>query len=88
MAQVELDIQAGRYQNALRQRQVLAEGLDGVRRNLGGDYELQEDRTTNLPSDIQQDILGSMQDPSPPGWETLNRDYFERLGNGGDSLGQ
>ena len=88
MAQVELDIQAGRYQNALRQRQVLAEGLGQVRQNLGGDYELQEDRTANLPSDIQQDILGSMQDPSPAGWETLNRDYFERLGNGGETLGQ
>jgi hypothetical protein len=28
--------------------------------------------------------LGSMKEPSPPGWEGLNRKYFERLGSVGE----
>ena len=79
MAQVERDIKAGRYQNALRQRQVLAEGLGNVKQYLEGQFEVRRDTTSNLPADIQKKILGSMQDPSPAGWEELNRRYFDRL---------
>jgi hypothetical protein len=32
-----------------------------------------------LPEDIQKELLGSMLDASPAGWEELNRKYFERL---------
>ena len=31
---------------------------------------------------MQKQILGSMQDPSPAGWEELNREYFQRLSGG------
>ena len=40
---------------------------------------MRQDQTANLPTDIQKEILGSMQEPSPRGWEELNRHYFERL---------
>ena len=83
MAQVERDLKAGRYQNALRQRQVLVEGLGNVKQYLEGEFEVRKDATANLPADIQKEILGSMQDPSPAGWEELNRQYFERLSAGG-----
>ncbi len=83
MAQVERDIRAGRYQNALRRREVLAEGLGNVKQYLEGEFEIRRDETANLPTDVQKDILGSMQDPSPVGWEELNREYFERLSTGG-----
>ena len=79
MAQVERDLKAGRYQNALRQRKVLAGGLGNVKQYLEGEFEVRQDATANLPTDIQKEILGSMQDPSPAGWEELNRQYFERL---------
>ncbi len=79
MAQVERDLKAGRYQNALRQRQVLVGGLGNVKQYLEGEFEVLQDTTTNLPTDIQKQILGGMQDPSPAGWEELNRQYFERL---------
>ncbi len=85
MAQIERDIKAGRYQNALRQRQVLADGLGNVKQYLEGEFEVRQDETSNLPTDIQKEILGSMQDPSPVGWEELNRQYFERLATGGAS---
>ena len=79
MAQIERDLKAGRYQNALRQRQVLANGLGNVKQYLEGEFQVRQDATANLPTDIQKEILGSMQDPSPAGWEDLNRQYFERL---------
>ena len=44
-----------------------------------GEFMVRQDQTANLPTDIQKEILGSMQEPSPPGWEDLNRQYFERL---------
>ncbi|OHB82045.1 MAG: hypothetical protein A2V98_25790 [Planctomycetes bacterium RBG_16_64_12] len=83
MAQIERDVRAGRYQNALRQRQVVADGLGNVKQYLEGEFEVRQDETANLPTDIQEEILGSMQDPSPVGWEELNRQYFERLATGG-----
>jgi hypothetical protein len=85
MSQVERDVKAGRYQNALRQRHVLAEGLGNVKQYLDGELEVRQDATPNLPADIQKKILGSMHDPSPEGWEELNRQYFERLASGGEA---
>jgi delta 1-pyrroline-5-carboxylate dehydrogenase len=82
MAQVELDLRSGRYQNALRQRSVLVGGLGNVKQYLQGEFEDRKDSTANLPAEIQKEILGGMQDPSPRGWEELNRQYFERLSNG------
>jgi hypothetical protein len=87
MAQVERDLRAGRYQNALRQRHVLVEGLGHVKEYLRGEFEVRKDTTANLPSDIQKQILGGMQDPSPAGWEELNRQYFERLSKGDEAGG-
>jgi hypothetical protein len=83
MTQVERDLKAGRYQNALHERKVLLNGLGNVKQYLQGDFEVRKDTTTNLPTDIQKKILGSMQDPSPAGWEELNRRYFERLSSSG-----
>jgi hypothetical protein len=83
MAQIERDLKAGRYQNALRRRKVLVDGLGNVKQYLEGEFEVRRDATSNLPTDVQKDILGSMQDPSPVGWEELNRQYYERLSTGG-----
>jgi len=79
MAAVENDLKAGKYQNALRRRQVLLDSLGNVKTYVKGEFSVRQDTTKNLPADIQKEILGSMQEPSPPGWEELNRQYFERL---------
>jgi len=84
MAQVEADLRAGRYQNALRQRKVLLEGLGNLKQYLEGEFHVRQDTSVNLSADIQKEILGSMRDPSPPGWEELNRQYFDRLTSGGN----
>jgi len=83
MAQVEADLRAGNYQNALRQRKVLAERANNVREYLRGEFEVRQDATVNLPAEIQKEMLGAMHDPSPPGWEEMNRQYFERLATSG-----
>jgi len=85
MAQIERDLKAGRYQNVLRQRKVMAQGLGNVKQYLQGEFQVRQDATVNLPTDIQKDLVGSMRDPSPAGWEELNRQYFERLATGGGS---
>ena len=40
MSQVELDLKAGRYQNALRQRPVLIEKMGNVKQYLEGEFEV------------------------------------------------
>jgi hypothetical protein len=81
MQRIENDLRAGRYRNAQRLREVLLEGMGQVRTALRGEFALRADRTPNLPADIQKEVLGSMQEPSPAGWEQLNRQYFDRLGS-------
>jgi hypothetical protein len=82
MAAVEGDLRSGRYREALRRRDVLLEGLDHLRLYVRGEFLLRRDQTANLPANIQKEILGSMHEPSPAGWEELNRRYYERLTDG------
>jgi hypothetical protein len=81
MRAVENDLRSGRYRNAMRRREVLVDGLGQVRSSLEGEVAIRRDQTVNLPSDIQKDVLQSLQESSPAGWEELNRQYFERLSN-------
>jgi hypothetical protein len=88
MAVVESDLRGGKYQNALRRREVLLQGLAQLRAHLKGEFAISKDTTSNLPTNIQREILGSMQEPSPLGWEELNRRYFEQLGKTPASSGK
>jgi hypothetical protein len=83
MAAVERDLRGGRYQSALRRRDVVLKGLGSIKTYLEGEFEVRRDLTTNLPEDIQKEILGSMEEASPAGWEELNRRYFQRLATEG-----
>ncbi len=87
MAAVESDLASGKYQSALRRRQVLLEGFKNVKVYLGGELEIRKDATASVPQDVQKEILGSMTESSPRGWEDLNRRYFERLSVGKSSAG-
>jgi hypothetical protein len=79
MKAVEADLRGGRYQSAMRRREVMLDGLGNIKTYLDGEFEVRRDQTSNLPEDIQKELLGSMLDASPAGWEELNRKYFERL---------
>jgi hypothetical protein len=83
MSQMERDLKAGRYNNLLREKKVFSEKSNNVKQYLQGEFEVRKDATPNLPTEIQKEILGSMQEASPAGWEEINREYFERLSNGG-----
>jgi len=79
MAQVERDLAGGRYQNVARQRKALAATATDIKQYLKGEFHVRRDTSANLPAEIQKDILGGVADPSPAGWEQINREYFERL---------
>jgi hypothetical protein len=81
MAAVQRDLQSGRYRNALRHRTIVLDGLRNIKQYLRGEFEIRRDQTSNLPGDIQRELLNTMQDVSPKGWEKLNRHYFSRLSN-------
>ena len=83
MKQVEMDLKAGNYQSALREKKVLIDKMGNVKQYLEGEFVVKQDETANLPTDIQKEILGSMRDASPSGWDELNRQYFERLSTSG-----
>ena len=69
-------------------REVLADGLDNVRGYLRGEFEVRRDTTSNLPTEIQKELLGSVRDPSPPGWEEQNREYCQRRSGQGSKDGE
>ncbi len=79
MKSVETDLRTGRYQSALRRREVVLDSLSNIKTYVNGEFEVRRDQTSNLPADVQEELLGSMLEASPAGWEELNRKYFERL---------
>lgn len=85
MAEIERDLRAGRYQNALRKREVIVQGLSSQKQYVEGEFEVKQDTTANLPGDIQKDVLGAVQDPAPAGWEDLVRGYYRRLAGTDDA---
>lgn len=87
MAAVERDLRSGRYRSALRRRQVLLEGLGHVKSYVDGEVEVRRDQSSSLPAKIQKEILASMQEASPEGWEQLNRRYFQQLSTAGSDAG-
>jgi hypothetical protein len=79
MKEIERDLLAGRYQNALRKREVVLQGLKSQKEYVGGEFEVKQDTTLNIPKDIQKEILGSVQEPAPVGWEEIVRGYYRQL---------
>ncbi|MDR2438368.1 MAG: hypothetical protein LBE12_03210 [Planctomycetaceae bacterium] len=82
MSQVEIDLRGGRYQNAQRQRRILLESADDAKKHLGGEFLVKEDKTVNLPTNIQEQLVSGNDDPSPAGWESVNKEYFRKLSEG------
>ncbi|MGQ9503977.1 MAG: hypothetical protein ACUVQG_11300 [Thermogutta sp.] len=79
MKEIERDLLAGRYQNALRKREIVLQGLKTQKEYVGGEFEVKQDATLNVPKDIQKEILGSVQEPTPAGWEDIVRSYYRQL---------
>ena len=82
MAAVESDLRSGHYRQALRRRKVVLEKMKRTKMYVDGELEIRKDATPSVPADVQKEILGSMADPSPAGWQRLNRKYYEQLSTG------
>jgi hypothetical protein len=82
MRLVEQQLGGGFFRSALRRRDVTLEALADLRSQAAGETTVRSDTTAGVPEEIRRQILGNMDEPSPDGWEQLNKSYFERLANG------
>ena len=81
MRRVESDLNANRYQNALRRKDVMLDSLDTSRLLLGGEVHVKQDTT---PTSSQQDPPGQINDAMkgelPPAWSDALKEYYKKLG--------
>ncbi len=79
MRRTEEDLADYRYQNALRRKDVVLEGLRNSRMLLGGQIAVQEDTSAGLPRQVREDIADAMQGDMPKGFKDLLKRYYENL---------
>jgi hypothetical protein len=82
MKRTERHLFSGHFRSALRRQDVMLEALGDVRRQTSEQTIVKTDASASVPQEIRKAILGSMSDPSPTGWEQLNKSYFERIASG------
>jgi len=82
MRGVQRDILAGRYQNALRRRDVVLENLKGTKMLLSGEIRVRRDTSAALPTEVQKDVLDALEKPMPRGYEEYLKRYYTRLSEG------
>jgi hypothetical protein len=82
MRRVQRDILAGRYQSALRQRDVVLESLKDTKMLLSGEVRIRQDSSAALPNEVQKDVLDALEKPMPRGYEEYLKRYYERLSEG------
>ena len=82
MRKVQRDILAGRYQNALRQKNVILESLKGTKMLLSGEVRIRKDSSAALPNEVRKDVLDALEKPMPRGYEDYLKRYYERLSDG------
>ena len=82
MRRVQRDLLAGRYQNALRQRDVVLENLKGTKMLLSGEIRVRHDSSEALPTEVQKDVLDALEKPMPKGYEEYLKRYYTRLSEG------
>ncbi len=82
MRRVQRDLLAGRYQNALRRREIVLDNLRTSKMLLGGEIRVRQDTSAALPSDVQDEVLDALEKPMPRGYEEFLKRYYERLSEG------
>jgi hypothetical protein len=79
MRQVESDLNANRYQNAMRQRDVLLDDLDTSQMLASGRVNAQRDTTPTTNLKMQKDLNAAMQGELPPAWSDPLKAYYQKL---------
>ena len=82
MRRVERELLAGRYQNALREKHVLLNQLKSTQALLKGEILVRTDVRSDLPDEYRKEIEEAAKAPMPEGYESLVRDYYDRLSGG------
>ncbi|MCC6240370.1 MAG: hypothetical protein IT448_08750 [Phycisphaerales bacterium] len=80
MRRVESDLQANRYQTALRRKDVLLNSLDTSRLLVEGQIHVEHDTTPSLARRVDDEIRDTMQGSLPPAWQGALKTYYEKLG--------
>ena len=79
MGQIESDLKANRYDNALALRDELLDDLQTSRLLLGSQISVQEDATPRPLDKMQQEIDDVMRGALPPAWAQPLTDYYRDL---------
>ncbi len=80
MRRVEADLDANRYRNAMRRKDVLLDAMDTSRMLVGGEIHVQHDTTPALSTRMEDQIHDAMKGDLPPGWSDALKTYYEKLG--------
>ncbi len=79
MRRVESDLQANRYQSALRRRDVLLDAMDSSKMLLGGQIHVEHDTTPAANRKVEQDISDALKGDLPPAWSDALKEYYKKL---------
>ncbi len=82
MRRVQRDLLAGRYHNALRQKNVVLDNLKDTKMLLSGEIRVRRDSSAALPTEVQKEVLDALEKPMPRGYEAYLKRYYTRLGEG------
>jgi len=83
MRRTEDDLTNFRYQNALRRKDVVIDGLRGTKMLVDGKIAVQEDTSPSMPRQVRDDIADAMQGEMPKGFRDLLKKYYENLSAAG-----
>jgi DNA-binding ferritin-like protein len=79
MREVETDLNSGRYQNAMRKRDVLLDDMDTSRMLLSGQINVQQDTTPTTSLKLQKDLNDAMKGELPAAWSDPLKEYYKKL---------
>jgi hypothetical protein len=79
MRDVETDLNSGRYQNAMRKRDVLLDDIDTSRMLVSGTVNMQQDSTPSTSLKMQRDLNDAMKGELPPAWTDPLKEYYKKL---------
>ena len=80
MKSMERGLQSGRYHNVLRKKGIVLRNMKDTQMFLQGKVRINRDRSLNLPSRLQEDILDARGDQDTiKGFERLLQGYYQAL---------
>jgi hypothetical protein len=79
MRRVESDIQANRYQNALRRKDVLLDHMETSHLLLSGRIHVQQDTSPQMSRKMEDAINDAMKGQLPAAWSDALKEYYRKL---------